>query len=254
MLAAALPLAQARRSSASGSRTAGTRSASRSATPSAPTTSRTRTTTRPAACLGDSFAAVPIVTAVRIYDVGAVRPSGDLDISLVLDQQYANDVLPAACGTNLVLAFDERTQIVGRKYGTDDRRGRQGLARGYTSAVALAASWPRRALVAECDPHGGELVYRMVADTAGRSTRTAACSPSRSPRAAVSRRTRCPDTSSGSPAASRPSSAWAPPSRPARSPDTGRNWAASTTTPRSRTAQTSSPTAAGSAPTRLRWS
>ena len=36
-----------------------------------------------------------------------------------------------------------------------------------TSAVALAASWPRRALVAECDPHGGDLVYRMVADHGG---------------------------------------------------------------------------------------
>lgn len=36
-----------------------------------------------------------------------------------------------------------------------------------TSAVALAASWPRRALVAECDPQGGDLVYRMVADHGG---------------------------------------------------------------------------------------
>ncbi|HEU5429917.1 MAG TPA: hypothetical protein VFU74_23760 [Actinocrinis sp.] len=36
-----------------------------------------------------------------------------------------------------------------------------------TSAVALAACWPRRALVAECDPHGGDLVYRMVADHGG---------------------------------------------------------------------------------------
>ena len=33
-----------------------------------------------------------------------------------------------------------------------------------TSAVALAAVWPRRALYAECDPHGGDLVYRMPAD------------------------------------------------------------------------------------------
>jgi hypothetical protein len=31
-----------------------------------------------------------------------------------------------------------------------------------TSALALAASWPRRALVAECDPHGGDLVYRLA--------------------------------------------------------------------------------------------
>ncbi len=36
-----------------------------------------------------------------------------------------------------------------------------------TSAVALAASWPRRALVAECDPQGGDLIYRMVADHGG---------------------------------------------------------------------------------------
>jgi hypothetical protein len=36
-----------------------------------------------------------------------------------------------------------------------------------TSSVALAAAWPRRALVAECDPHGGDLVYRMAADHGG---------------------------------------------------------------------------------------
>jgi hypothetical protein len=36
-----------------------------------------------------------------------------------------------------------------------------------TSAVALAAVWPRRALYAECDPHGGDLVYRMPADHGG---------------------------------------------------------------------------------------
>ncbi|WP_063628056.1 hypothetical protein [Actinospica robiniae] len=36
-----------------------------------------------------------------------------------------------------------------------------------TSAVALAAVWPRRALFAECDPHGGDLVYRMPADHGG---------------------------------------------------------------------------------------
>lgn len=36
-----------------------------------------------------------------------------------------------------------------------------------TSAVALAAAWPRRAVVAECDPHGGDLVYRLAAEHGG---------------------------------------------------------------------------------------
>jgi len=36
-----------------------------------------------------------------------------------------------------------------------------------TTAVALAAVWPRRALYAECDPHGGDLVYRMPAEHGG---------------------------------------------------------------------------------------
>jgi hypothetical protein len=36
-----------------------------------------------------------------------------------------------------------------------------------TSCVALAAAWPRRAVVAECDPHGGDLVYRMAAEHGG---------------------------------------------------------------------------------------
>lgn len=36
-----------------------------------------------------------------------------------------------------------------------------------TSAVALAAVWPRRALYAECDAHGGDLVYRMPAEHGG---------------------------------------------------------------------------------------
>lgn len=31
-----------------------------------------------------------------------------------------------------------------------------------TAAVALAAVWPRRAVVAECDPSGGDLVLRLV--------------------------------------------------------------------------------------------
>jgi hypothetical protein len=36
-----------------------------------------------------------------------------------------------------------------------------------TSAVALAAVWPRRAFYAECDAHGGDLVYRMPAEHGG---------------------------------------------------------------------------------------
>ena len=33
--------------------------------------------------------------------------------------------------------------------------------------MVLAAVWPRRALYAECDPHGGDLVYRMPAEHGG---------------------------------------------------------------------------------------
>jgi MinD-like ATPase involved in chromosome partitioning or flagellar assembly len=33
-----------------------------------------------------------------------------------------------------------------------------------TTALALAAVWPRRVLLAECDPSGGDLVYRFPAD------------------------------------------------------------------------------------------
>jgi hypothetical protein len=36
-----------------------------------------------------------------------------------------------------------------------------------TTAVALAAVWPRRALLAECDPAGGDLVYRVTAEQGG---------------------------------------------------------------------------------------
>jgi hypothetical protein len=36
-----------------------------------------------------------------------------------------------------------------------------------TTALALAAAWPRRALVAECDPHGGDLVYRLTSPHGG---------------------------------------------------------------------------------------
>ena len=36
-----------------------------------------------------------------------------------------------------------------------------------TAAVALAAAWPRHAILAECDPHGGDLVYRLAAERGG---------------------------------------------------------------------------------------
>jgi hypothetical protein len=60
--------------------------------------------------LSDGFTLIPIVANVRVYDVGTVSPSGDLDVSLVLAQQYANDAVQAASGGNLVLAFDKHTQ------------------------------------------------------------------------------------------------------------------------------------------------
>jgi DNA-binding beta-propeller fold protein YncE len=60
--------------------------------------------------LSDGFTTPPIVANVRVYDVEQASQSGDVDISLVLDQQYANDVTQAASGTNLVLAFDKHTQ------------------------------------------------------------------------------------------------------------------------------------------------
>ena len=37
-----------------------------------------------------------------------------------------------------------------------------------TTAVALAAVWPRPVLLAECDPAGGDLVYRLPGEGAGR--------------------------------------------------------------------------------------
>src|SRR5580692_12570056 len=37
-----------------------------------------------------------------------------------------------------------------------------------TAAVVLAAVWPRPVLLAECDPAGGDLVYRFSADGGGR--------------------------------------------------------------------------------------
>lgn len=36
-----------------------------------------------------------------------------------------------------------------------------------TTAVALAGVWPRRVILAECDPSGGDLVYRSPADHGG---------------------------------------------------------------------------------------
>ena len=37
-----------------------------------------------------------------------------------------------------------------------------------TTALALAAVWPRPVLLAECDPAGGDLVYRLPAADGGR--------------------------------------------------------------------------------------
>ena len=45
-----------------------------------------------------------------------------------------------------------------------------------TTAVALAAVWPRPVLLAECDPAGGDLVYRLPGEAAAGSTRGAGCS------------------------------------------------------------------------------
>lgn len=36
-----------------------------------------------------------------------------------------------------------------------------------TTSLAVAAVWPRRSLLAECDPHGGDLVYRVSAEHGG---------------------------------------------------------------------------------------
>lgn len=62
------------------------------------------------AYLNDGFTTPPIVVAVQVYAVGALSTNGNLDISLVLDQQHANAVTQAASGANLVLAFDKHTQ------------------------------------------------------------------------------------------------------------------------------------------------
>lgn len=59
--------------------------------------------------LTDGFTTPPIVAGVRVYDVVQSSTNGDIDISLVLNQQNANAVAQAASGTNLVLAFDKHT-------------------------------------------------------------------------------------------------------------------------------------------------
>ncbi|MGH6655651.1 MAG: hypothetical protein ACRDVE_10650 [Actinocrinis sp.] len=59
--------------------------------------------------LTDGFTTTPIATGLRVYDVGADTTAGQLDISLVLPQQLANNVTQASSGGNLVLAFDKHT-------------------------------------------------------------------------------------------------------------------------------------------------
>src|SRR6201990_669347 len=44
-----------------------------------------------------------------------------------------------------------------------------------TAALALAAVWPRPVLLAECDPAGGDLVYRLPAGDGGRRAQRRAC-------------------------------------------------------------------------------
>src|SRR6202046_2192085 len=44
----------------------------------------------------------------------------------------------------------------------------KGAPGGTTAPVARAAVWPRPVLLAECDPSGGDLVYRLPAADGGR--------------------------------------------------------------------------------------
>jgi cellulose biosynthesis protein BcsQ len=44
----------------------------------------------------------------------------------------------------------------------------KGAPGATTTALALAAVWPRPVLLAECDPAGGDLVYRLPAADGGR--------------------------------------------------------------------------------------
>ncbi len=59
--------------------------------------------------LTDGFTTLPIVAERARIRRWTMSPNGNLDISLVLDQQYANAVTQAASGANLVLAFDKHT-------------------------------------------------------------------------------------------------------------------------------------------------
>ena len=63
-----------------------------------------------------------------------------------------------------------------------------------TTALALAAVWPRPVLLAECDPAGGDLVYRFPAAAVSASTRAAGCSASPWPLAVACSRTRAGST------------------------------------------------------------
>ena len=54
-----------------------------------------------------------------------------------------------------------------------------------TTAVTLAAVWPRPVLLAECDPAGGDIAYWLPAEGGAGSTRAAACSAWPSPPAAT---------------------------------------------------------------------
>ncbi len=59
--------------------------------------------------MGNGFSPAPIVASVRVFDVGTAGQNGDVDVSLVLDQQYASAITQAASGSNLVLALDKHT-------------------------------------------------------------------------------------------------------------------------------------------------
>jgi hypothetical protein len=59
--------------------------------------------------LSGGFSPAPLVAGVRVFDVGTASSSGDIDVSLVLQQQDASAVIQAASGGNLVLAFDKHT-------------------------------------------------------------------------------------------------------------------------------------------------
>lgn len=60
--------------------------------------------------LSGGFSQAPVVANVPVFDVGPASTSGDIDISLVLNQQDAGAVIQAASGGNLVLVFDKHLQ------------------------------------------------------------------------------------------------------------------------------------------------